>query len=703
MDDNDFQDELRGLQRRVSELSLTHPMASRVPMHDSFSAQVDDLKLCLAKMQDRLSNLDIPRAPMAPPPSRLITAPSEQIMSAPSTSAGFFESRLDSGLEVFAAPEHLLAGNEVMTEGMRKLDGSVSEHSGRSSQELHQVLTPPSSAASFHFPTTLTGYRAANDSIFEGGRECLQDNVGGALGSLPYPLCTAQSPPAQRPNMDQAWSGRLQGNPSRTNCQMLRLEQLTRRLELHAGTYQADKGSFNRAVSDMHELRYTQSLMDKKLKTLEKDNELLTTAVLNLQRTRYSPVLSQAWCSKQVCDRSGHYAGREGLAFRDLEISRLDEQVKLAHENLKASEETVADKTNLCETLRLQIDEKTAEARRNGQRCSDLEERLEYYRHDSKGKDLEMNKMYDDVQTWKQRSERAEHALERYSKQVEDFRRQQDVQSEEYYSLLAQKSHDDVALKQVTATHEFDMGELQAICERKVAVISKQHRVIRRAEKMLEDKDKEIDRLRYELAVVERDREDAMRAMRKTARLLDERELERNDSRRAPVSVVDGRGDHTWSLGGEHNLCFEAREDSSSQHEQPERPSYRHDSRQDAEPSTDSRSPSPRPSQDGRSSCRPSTPERMHPNSDAGTSDSGRGCYERRWRRVYDSTLRPPLPAPSPFGIRRMMSEASLVKRTSSSKQRRRDGIAKHQSMQELSRGRQPYVETEAESEGNLF
>ena len=71
-------------------------------------------------------------------------------------------------------------------------------------------------------------------------------------------------------------------------------------------------------------------------------------------------------------------------------------------------------------------------------------------------------------------------------------------------------------------------------------------------------------------------------------------------------------------------------------------------------------------------------------------------------RPPHDDTLRPPLPAPTaPTAARRMASESNLHSRSPYERTTARQGLAKHQSMQDLSSGRpdlQPYVETDAES-----
>lgn len=118
---------------------------------------------------------------------------------------------------------------------------------------------------------------------------------------------------------------------------------------------------------NIHGLLEHSSVLSGKVDQLDQENERLTQLIgsmyVNTPRLRRPSFLHQSAGSELPGDRtpraddtnSEHAVSLGGVDFRDREIARLDEQLKLAHDGMKMFEENAAEKDRELKRLREQV------------------------------------------------------------------------------------------------------------------------------------------------------------------------------------------------------------------------------------------------------------------------------------------------------------------------------------------------------------
>lgn len=256
----------------------------------------------------------------------------------------------------------------------------------------------------------------------------------------------------------------------------------------------------------------------------------------------------------------------EGVAFRDRELDRMDDQLKIAQESLKSSEELAAANNTTMHDLRRDLEISQADLERafiqmaHDKRNSDevvrgLREELEESRRGNQAFTMrieeQQRKIDGHLMTVSDRDSALRYWKQRCDDETSAFQhsiadRDQALQrwEESYYSLSdAWRKENECAialgskldhyrsdrrkeLEHVHRSYEREMDKLKEFCEHKDVVIAKQERVMSRGATLMEEKDAELDRLQRRLRVVEDDMQHETRQQKRMGRLLEEKQTE---------------------------------------------------------------------------------------------------------------------------------------------------------------------------------
>lgn len=256
----------------------------------------------------------------------------------------------------------------------------------------------------------------------------------------------------------------------------------------------------------------------------------------------------------------------EGVAFRDREIDRMDDQLKVVQESLRSSEAlaaakdtTMGDMQSQIEALQADNQRLTAKSVRESQTKKGhetlirmLRNELESIQRQFKRRDEEQQKKIDGhwqtvsdleqaVRYWQERCEQEasnfhqtiaerDRALQRWE---ESYNAASETWRQDNEQMLVLGTRFDEyrtsrrnEIEQLHHSYQREMDKLKEFCEHKDAVIGKQERVISRGGRLLEERDTEIDRLQRRLRVAEDDVQHESRQQKRMARLLDETQTE---------------------------------------------------------------------------------------------------------------------------------------------------------------------------------
>lgn len=485
----------------------------------------------------------------------------------------------------------------------------------------------------------------------------------------------------------------------------LQCVELSRSGEIHpanqnAASLRSNVASTATMLGQLHEQN---SKMEDHIGRLDVENDKLSRAIQTLAHsTNYKQLHEPVAAISSTLESRG--ITEEGVAFRDREIARLDEQLRKAQQALAMNETT---KSSLLARAHTDRDNAETYARDLEKRNSYFKQQLVQHRDNLQSNSAEIADLRNQVtergralrgwqDSWNglkeaHREEQAKvRALERVMHEVAAERRAE--------------------IEQIVADHDKEMKKLKDFCEQKDTVIQKQEEIIDRGGRLLEQRDGEIEDMQRRLRAADDDREHARRTQVRHTRLLEERDAEiarlKGDvSSAAKPSVSENSLPSISSSIGTNEGQQEM--PSHGWGARSPRPYQRHNSGDrrarfwdDAAQSSARRS---RPERSlTRSSYMPMSTANEGLNAPRQTQDgvvtqqeptaANLQSSEQSRQASNDSTLRPPLPAP--VTARRMASEADLRgPRTHAQR-----ALSKHQSMQELpKRPLQPYVETDAE------
>lgn len=507
--------------------------------------------------------------------------------------------------------------------------------------------------------------------------------------------------------------------------------------------------------SAMNRLQEQNNTMQSHISKLDRDNEKLLHAIKGLARGFDRAVGLGEAAPLELPARSNHYAIPESVVFRDREIARMDEQLRIAHERLRASEETVAKQDHHIEQLRSERDK--YDAREQAEKYYQKKEQLTQYRNKLAAKDSEIRDLQDQVEERNQ----ALHGWEESWNKLEEAYVHAKAKAKAYEDWYNEKKiRDDDAkngvMDEMAAAHGEEMNKLKEFCEQKDAVIQKQEEIIARGGKLLEQRDNELGSMQRKLRAVEDDREHAIRTEQRVSRLLEERDSEltrlireskstqanpgRSESRErdnSSMDIVNGQPEQKALQSAPPRSTIGAQADSESQpwvqvgesaaqfRRMPpgERRAYVWDNNA-RELVQESETPEGRPPlpNDANRRARAGGRHRRHPyrHYPELQNQTNSNWYKPHDNSIHnpqfrpfgelaitapkqdrqpqnDMTRWPPLPAP--VTARRMASEADLHSTSHNNLADTHRRLVKHQSMQfPPKRSLQPYVETEGES-----
>lgn len=475
----------------------------------------------------------------------------------------------------------------------------------------------------------------------------------------------------------------------------------------------------------------------------------------------------------------------EGVAFRDREIDRMDDQLRAVQESLRSSEALAASKDNTvahlqAELMRLSSDN-AALAEQNTHNTLTLKKResciqqhkreREKHAERSAVRDEEQQKTIEAhlqtiadrdfaVRYWQERCDQEasmyrhsladrDHALQRWEESytaVSDAWRHENERANALASRIdLYRSDRRKEMEHVHLKYEREIDKLKEFCEHKDAIIVKQERVMSRGGGLLEERDREIDRLQRRLRVAADDMQHGERQQKRTAKLLEEHQAELERLRMSNVVPIEN-GDNIIAIAHEQEQAKAASAQTLDGRENVDNPgryprAVRDDYTSQRDRHSGTRGDSAASEREGirigspqqrrlrRHDSSRHLPTHQHHHMDGGSRGAEReptlpprphredrnerlvrdnaetkpDIPDRRRARFLDDSIsfNPPLPAP--VAARKMASEADL---RSPRNGIRGDGaqrsLAKHQSMQELPGARrrlQAYVETEGESD----
>lgn len=304
----------------------------------------------------------------------------------------------------------------------------------------------------------------------------------------------------------------------------------------------------------------------------------------------------------------------EGVAFRDREIDRMDDQLRIVQESLKSSEALAAAKDTTMSDMQAQIESLQAENRRmtahmakeaQSKRGQDvyirqlrrgLEERVKAFqtREEERRRtnDAHLQTIAERdyaVRYWQERCDQEasvfqqhiadrDQALQRWEESynaVNDAWRQESERAAALRSRLDHhRSNQRQEMQELHLTYEKEMNKLKEFCGHKDEVLVKQERVMARGGRLLEERDAEIDRLQRRIRAAEDDFEHERRQQNRMARLLGEAqtEVERLSSQSVPELKSMDNGSVTAQ---EHEQAMAASTEAVDGREPFERPHSR--------------------------------------------------------------------------------------------------------------------------------
>ena len=733
MDENNFQHELSALKKRISSLSFKYSLQGQRmsqqnfhPTQDLFSAQLQDLKAHIASIHDamkarELSAQQYPTSAQGNHYNMLDHSP---------ISAERRNITLPSGPLFWQLYNTLRTDVRTLDSRVAALEHNVSDLDDRVDALDPNRFTPPASTSGSEAGAAqlwTTPVRVANGSYSElhampevdgNMKETYCWGPPGNLNPMGWPTTTGGH---MFPNNSSS--------PSQNSRAILHGEFVQHQYQNNL------RADLPLAIEGFSRLNNQHDSMSRGLSKLQEDNGALYRALGTISKPLDSFVGSQETKQAEVHGRSSQYSMPESIVFRDREIARMDEQLRIAHDRLRASEETVTQRDDLITQLRSERDGYDARARKE---WNHKEEQLVSCRNQVAAKDTEIRELQIQIDErnnalrgWEESWNKLEDSYIHVSAKARAY-------EDWYKGSMAREKDEADHMGQMRMAHEEEMCKMKDFCEQKDAVIQKQEEIISRGGKLLEDRDGEIERMQRQLRAVEDDRTHAYHTQDRLNRLLAER-----DSQLAHQKE-EGKSGRPKRNGGEKvqnatepatsgpakdsraplepQQRVQAGESAAEFHRLPygERRAYVWDNSNretTREPGKLRYMPAPpddtsRRHKGGGRHRRPQY--RYYPeleNQQSNQFKAREGAWQEletqgtvaptpseQGRQSRDDISRLP-PLPAPVTARRMASEADLQSISNGNPAYSRQHLSKHKSMGELSKRRlQAYVETEGES-----
>jgi hypothetical protein len=287
----------------------------------------------------------------------------------------------------------------------------------------------------------------------------------------------------------------------------------------------SDATATSSAINRLHEQN---DAIQTRINKIDRENEVMLQAIRTLiqgvdraprfQERAEAELPSMSWPKP--------YETPE-VRFRDREISRMDELLRIAQERLRCTEESISQKDAHIVQLRAERDEQRA--RESAEKSYQMKEQLNRYLDALDSKNAEIADLQDQLL---QRNDALQRWQESWNDLSDSYSRadeQATAYKHAYYDSMVRAESD---IQKASSDHEDEMTKLKEFCEQKDVVIQRQEDVIARGGKLLEQRDEEIEDISRKLRAAEDDRKHARRTQERLDRLLGERDEEINQLKR---------------------------------------------------------------------------------------------------------------------------------------------------------------------------
>lgn len=533
MDYPSLHSDLHTLKQRVLELSSKYPQdfhemappsSSAAP--DQFSIQFDDIlnRLCSVEnsmQQYRRMSHDRANTDSVVDPSKMVANPSiiHRAADNASTTSSSSIQAVTNLMAILPLPEivtKLASDLNSQQNTFRDLESRLNELDNRMDDLDPNRFTPASSTAG----STVENF---NPHPYQPRMSTTTSLQPPPLPTPIWELCSEDSPnPFTMPAATQPTSAMRATLPSHlplmTNSPLnaaftgQHMQPPPPPHDLHAKT------------DDLYEQSAT---MKGQIKELAESNHWLHLHLRNL--------------SASLIAEAGEYESRDasvssgGVDFRDREITRLDEQLTLAHEKLKASEESATRRESLfmdrgqrIRQLEEMLQEHEAQAAEHRTR---MERKLVQAEKHLSAKALQVQDLQAQVMERDDAINRWDDSWRRMSAECRQWHAKLRATEQNCHIIENDKKQQ---IAKLSAEHEEQTRQLKAFCEQKDTVIQKQQDNISWAGQLLAQRDGEIEHMQRRLRSVEDDHQHTLRTCDRQNRLLNERNQEIDWLKRDP-------------------------------------------------------------------------------------------------------------------------------------------------------------------------
>ncbi|KAK5135084.1 hypothetical protein LTR08_005609 [Meristemomyces frigidus] len=190
----------------------------------------------------------------------------------------------------------------------------------------------------------------------------------------------------------------------------------------------------------------------------------------------------------------------EGAAFRDQEITRLDELLRTAQEDLAASEQRVLAQIHALQKVRYEYNHREVALHTEQMLSVEKEQNLQHLNNILQAKDEEIERLCDDRSQCGQDFVRSQHDLAASATRIGEL-------EGTLRNSQAERQESDQALRE----RSVELRELQEFCNEKDSIARKQEEVIARGARLLEERDDDIEGLGSRLRAMESENQNQVR------------------------------------------------------------------------------------------------------------------------------------------------------------------------------------------------
>ena len=551
MDHRNFRRELHTLKQQVSELSprfqsttqhMAYNLAEERPLDDPFTAQLQDVNAHVGSMEDTMRELKRrlkqPLAAQAPPSMSFswddITA--QRNLTLP------------SGPVFWQLFNSLRSDLRTIDSRVADLERSVSDLEDRVDGLDSNRFTPTSSTATSEVGyTNPTQEWPVNVNNKADQQPCMLPepwkDMNRSQVCLPIP-----AEPMYWPGPPPVYPNILHPHQELSACYNPYVQSQPQ----YEASLRSDTVAANSAISHLH---MQNDAMQGSINKIDRENEIMLQAIRNLTQrlepTPRHPERVQAELPSMSWPKP--FEAPE-VRFRDREIARMDELLRISQERLRSTEESIAHKDYAISQLRSERDEQRA--RESAEKSHQMQGTLNRYLDTLNAKNAEIVDLQVQVG---QRNDALQHWQESWNELNDSYARadeQATAYKHAYYDSMVRADRD---IQKISSDHDEEMTKLKEFCEEKDAVIQRQEDVIARGAKLLEQRDEEIESISRKLRAADDDRKHARRTQERLDRLLSERDAEIDQLKHEakPVNLDSDRSNPVEPFGERTSVTWD--------------------------------------------------------------------------------------------------------------------------------------------------